>query len=164
MFCVYCVHLSILVMIAGALIGSFFGLDADVNINEGEMVNAVRLAGEKGIYNLDFLVRCDKFAVEFYDNGTPKTYRSDLSFIRNGRVEYQDALLVNHPLTFANLRFYQSSYGTAPGTKVILTYSADRQTSGELVLAPGDTFALPQYNAKPMFCVWKKISCNWGRP
>ena len=39
LFGVYIVHLSILIMIAGAIIGSIFGLEADINIKEGESVN-----------------------------------------------------------------------------------------------------------------------------
>jgi cytochrome c biogenesis protein len=43
LFGVYIVHLSILIMIAGAIIGSIFGLEADINIKEGESVNVANL-------------------------------------------------------------------------------------------------------------------------
>jgi cytochrome c biogenesis protein len=147
-FGVYAVHLSILLIIVGAVIGSIFGLAADINIKEGESVNVVNLAEGKGIHQLDFSIRCDKFIAEFYENGAPKTYRSDLSFIKNGQVAYQESLLVNHPLTFEGLRFYQSSYGTSPETKAVVTYTMGSKKSGEIVLAAGDTFDLPEQNAK----------------
>jgi ResB protein required for cytochrome c biosynthesis len=135
-------------MIAGAVIGSIFGLQADINIKEGETVNVVNLAEGKGIHQLDFSVRCDKFIAEFYENGAPKTYRSDLSFIKNGQVAHQGSLLVNHPITFEGLRFYQSSYSTSPEIKAIITYTISHKKSREIVLAAGDTLDLPESKAK----------------
>ena len=146
-FGVYIVHLSILTMIAGVFLGSIFCLEADVNIKEGETVNAVNIARGKGMHNLDFSVRCDKFAVEFYENGAPKTYRSDLSFIKDGQLLKQGSLLVNHPITFEGLRFYQSGYGILPETRAILTFTNTSSKSAEIALARGDTFVIPQYKA-----------------
>ena len=148
LFGVYIVHLSILVIIAGAIIGSIFSLEADINIKEGETVNVANLTKGNGLYKLDFSVRCDKFIVEFYENGTPKTYRSDLSFIKNGQVERQGTLLVNHPLTFDKFRFYQSTYGIAPEIKAIVTYTNAGKKGGSMTLAAGDTFDLPENKAK----------------
>ena len=148
LFGVYIVHLSILIMIAGAIIGSIFGLEADINIKEGESVNVANLTKSNGLYKLDFSVRCDKFTVEFYKDGTPKTYRSDLSFIKNGQVERQGTLLVNHPLTFDKFRFYQSTYGIAPEIKAIVTYTNAGKKGGSMTLAAGDTFDLPESKAR----------------
>ena len=148
LFGVYIVHLSILIMIAGAIIGSIFGLEADINIKEGETVNVANLTKGNGLYKLDFSVRCDKFVVEFYENGTPKTYRSDLSFIKNGQVERQGTLLVNHPFTFDKFRFYQSTYGIAPEIKAIITYTNAGKKGGSMTLAAGDTFVLPESKAR----------------
>lgn len=148
LFGVYIVHLSILIMIAGAVIGSIFGLEADINIKEGETVNVIQLAGGRGIHKLDFSVGCDKFIVEFYETGAPKTYRSDLSFIKGGQVTHQGSLLVNHPISFEGLRFYQSSYGAAQETKAIITYTRGGKKSSEMVVSEGDTFNLPEQNAK----------------
>jgi len=148
LFGVYIVHLSILIMIAGAIIGSIFGLEADINIKEGETVNVANLTKGNGIQQLNFSVRCDKFTVEFYKDGTPKTYRSDLSFIKNGQVERQGTLLVNHPLTFDEFRFYQSTYGIAPEIKAIVTYTNAGKKGGSMTLAAGDTFDLPESKAR----------------
>jgi cytochrome c biogenesis protein len=148
LFGVYIIHLSILVMIAGAIIGSIFGLEADINIKEGETVNVANLTKGNGTQQLNFSVRCDKFIVEFYEDGTPKTYRSDLSFIKDGKVERQGTLLVNHPLTFNKFRFYQSSYGIAPESKAIVTYTIAGKKGGSIGLAAGDTFDLPEGKAR----------------
>jgi cytochrome c biogenesis protein len=148
LFGVYIVHLSILIMIAGAIIGSIFGLEADINIKEGESVNVANLTKGNGLYKLDFSVRCDKFTVEFYKDGSPKTYRSDLSFIKNGQVERQGTLLVNHPFTFDKFRFYQSNYSVAPEIKAIVTYTNAGKKGGSMTLAAGDTFDLPESKAR----------------
>ena len=162
LFGVYIVHVSILIMIAGAIIGSIFGLTADINIKEGETVNLANLTKDNGKQQLNFSVRCDKFIVEFYEDGTPKTYRSDLSFIKNGKVEKQGALLVNHPLTFDKFRFYQSSYGVAPEIKAIVTYTIAGKKGGSMALAAGDTFALPEGKARGFVMRVEENIMQWG--
>jgi len=80
LFGVYIVHLSILLLIAGAIIGSVFGVEGYVNIKEGEEVSAIHLRDNHQALSLPFSVRCDRFIVEFYENGAPKTFQSDLVF------------------------------------------------------------------------------------
>jgi len=163
LFGVYIIHLSILVMMAGAIIGSIFGMEADINIKEGETINLASLTKGNGIHDLGFSVRCDKFIVEFYEDGTPKTYRSDLSFIKNGNVEKQGSLLVNHPLTFDKFRFYQSSYGVAPESKAILTYTVAGKKSGSMALVAGDTFDLPEGKARGFVMRVEENMMQWGQ-
>jgi len=120
-FGVYVIHASILIVIAGAVIGSLLGFEAFVNLPEGESTNTVHLGRQKVIKNLDFTVRCDKFSIVYYDNGMPKEYRSDLSFLKDSNVIYQGPLLVNHPVTVNGIRFYQASYGSIPGDQALIT-------------------------------------------
>ncbi|MEE9420983.1 MAG: cytochrome c biogenesis protein ResB [Desulfatiglandaceae bacterium] len=122
-FGVYFVHLSILLILIGALVGSFFGFEAYVNILEGERIDAVTLRKGMAPLKLGFEVGCDKFTVDFYDTGAPKEYRSDLRFFIDGKEAKKADLLVNHPTQFRGITFYQSSYGTVPGNKVRLRVS-----------------------------------------
>jgi len=119
-FGVYIVHFGVFAVMAGALIGALFGFTATVNIAEGEAVDAVRARGEKRDVRLGFEVRLDRFSLDVYDNGMPKTYRSDLTFLKGGRILFQGPLLVNHPISLGGLRFYQASYGTAGGGEALL--------------------------------------------
>jgi len=119
-FGVYVVHLSVLLILVGALIGSFFGFEAYVNIPEGDKVDTVFLKRGMLPMPLGFQVRCDRFFVEFYDSGMPKEYRSDLTFFVEGKEVSKQSALVNHPATFEGVTFYQSSYGTASGGKALL--------------------------------------------
>ena len=147
-FGVYVVHLSILLIIAGVIIGSFFGFSGDMNIREGGALDLVNLRDGKGTRKLDFSVRCNKFVVEFYEDGTPKTYLSDLSFIKDGRIIHNAPLTVNHPVTVDRIRFYQSSYGVLPQGRAILSYSKDGKKSPDILLTAGSSFELPGTKAK----------------
>lgn len=118
-FGVYVIHAGVLVIILGAVIGSILGFDGHVNIPEGGSADGIELRGGKGEMKLGFDVRCDDFNVEFYDSGMPKLYRSDLSFLKGGEIRARGVLMVNHPLEFEGIRFYQSTYGQIPGEAVL---------------------------------------------
>jgi cytochrome c biogenesis protein len=124
-FGVYLVHLSVLLILAGSFVGSFFGFDAYVNILEGEQIDTVMLKKGMKPLKLKFDVRCDKFTVDFYENGAPKEYRSDISFLVKGKEVEKKSLLVNHPAVFMGVTFYQASYGSTPGKTVRLKISRD---------------------------------------
>lgn len=112
---VYVVHLSIIIIFIGALIGSFFGYKGMVNIVEGESVDTVFTPKEKPI-KLDFAVRCEKFSVTYYNTGAPKEFKSILTVLENGKPVpgYENIpTIVNDPLTYKGITFYQSSYGQA---------------------------------------------------
>ncbi|AJE04209.1 cytochrome c biogenesis protein ResB [Geobacter pickeringii] len=110
---VYVVHLSIVIIFIGALIGSFFGFKGFVNITEGGSVSAVQTFSGQRI-NLGFSVKCDDFKATFYDTGAPKEFRSVLTVTDNGRVVIDKRpVIVNDPLTYKGITFYQSSYGQA---------------------------------------------------
>ncbi len=112
---VYCVHLSILVIFVGAIIGSLAGYKGFVSIVEGTSVNAFE--GRNGQQMpLGFELLCEKFNVEFYANGAPKEFRSTLTVLENGKPVpgySQVKVIVNKPLTYKGITFYQSSYGQA---------------------------------------------------
>jgi cytochrome c biogenesis protein len=144
---VYVVHLSIIIIFIGALIGSFFGYKAFVNIPEGSAVSQV--SGRNGkMIDLGYQVRCDKFSVSFYDTGAPKEFKSILSVLENGQPVpgYQNVpIIVNDPLTYKGVTFYQSSYGpTDEGALYHLTVR-DRTTgaSTKLEARQGERLALP---------------------
>lgn len=112
---VYVVHLSILVIFIGAIIGSLAGYKAYVSIVEGTSVNTVE-ARNGGQIPLGFEVLCEKFSVDFYPTGAPKEFRSILTVMENGQPVpgySQVKVIVNHPLTYKGITFYQSSYGQA---------------------------------------------------
>ena len=125
LFGVYIIHLSILFILTGAIVRSIFGFNAYVNILEGELVDTVILRNSTGHNHKDlgFSVYCENFSIDFYDNGMPKEYRSDLNFIVDGNTVQKGILLVNHPITFKGVTFYQASYGSTSGDRARLRIS-----------------------------------------
>lgn len=112
---VYFVHLSVIVIFIGALIGSLFGYKGFVNILEGESVSAVESRSGKQL-DLGFSLRLEKFSVAHYASGAPKEFKSILTVLENGKPvpDYTNArVIVNDPLTYKGITFYQSSYGNA---------------------------------------------------
>ena len=112
---VYVVHFSILVIFVGSIIGSLYGYKGFVNIVEGSSINAVEARNGKPV-PLGYDVRCEKFSVEFYSTGAPKEFKSLLTVLENGRPVpgYSNVkVIVNEPMTYKGITFYQSSYGQA---------------------------------------------------
>ena len=119
-FGVYVVHLSVLLILVGGLMGSFFGFEAYVNILEGETTDRIIIRKTMKPLDLGFEVRCDKFSVDFYKTGAPKEFKSNLTFLVNGKAVQENDLLVNHPVEFGGITFYQASYGSVPDKEVRL--------------------------------------------
>ncbi len=113
-FGAYITHLSILIIMAGAVIGNIWGFKAFVNIVEGSSVDQVRTFSGTEPINLGFTVRCDDFDVSYYANSNrPKDYNSNLVILENGQEVMRKRIEVNDPLTYKGIKFYQSSYGSA---------------------------------------------------
>ncbi|MFA4903079.1 MAG: cytochrome c biogenesis protein ResB [Desulfobaccales bacterium] len=108
----YLIHVALLLILAGGLIGKFWGVDGQLSIDQGEVASAFQV-GPRTEKPLNFQVRLDNFQVSYYEpGGTPKEFRSDLTFFKNGREGFRATCRVNEPVSFGGLTFYQSSYGT----------------------------------------------------
>jgi len=105
----YFVHLALLLILAGALLGRFAGLQGRLTLVEGETARKFAVSGEER--PLPFQVRLDRFQVLYYPDGTPREFRSDLTFLKPDGNPKQTVCRVNDPVTFGGLTFYQSSYG-----------------------------------------------------
>jgi cytochrome c biogenesis protein len=120
---VYAVHLSIILMIVGSLVGSIFGFDGFVNIPEGESVDSIFLRNSQSEIKLDFAIKCNDFDFTLYESGMPKEYRSSLSIIKNNQTIMQKDIIVNDPLRYEGINIFQSSYGKLPATKLTVTFT-----------------------------------------
>ena len=114
---VYAVHLSIVIMIAGALAGSFFGFEGYVNIPEGEIRDTIILKKSNKVQKLDFGIKCNDFKISFYKTGAPKEYRSNLTIIENGKQGLKKDIIVNSPIRYKGINIFQSNYGKVPSRK-----------------------------------------------
>ncbi len=161
---VYLIHVSVLVIFAGAIIGSFMGFKGRVMLLEGESTDhAIKTDAHGNIKKipLGFEVKCEKFVVDFYPNGAPKLFKSDLVILNNGKEVLKKSILVNDPLTYQGVTFYQSSYQSVPDVKIkvvssdgmqkIVHLSAfrDRETWKEKGLLIGMMKFLPKVHGAP---------------
>jgi cytochrome c biogenesis protein len=113
-FGAYMTHLSILIVMLGAIIGTVWGYKAYVNIVEGTEISQVSPRDGGRPIKLGFTVRCDDFDVAYY-TGTqrPREYSSELVVLEDGKEMLKKRIEVNHPLSYKGITFYQSSYGPA---------------------------------------------------
>jgi cytochrome c biogenesis protein len=145
---VYITHLSILIILAGAIIGIFFGFNAVLNLPEGE-VSAFAYKDRDTKIPLGFELRCDNFDVEYYPGSDmPKAYKSWLTVIKDGKEVMKKSIAVNDPLTYDGITFYQSSFGTVPGGLdkgiiVLKVVSAGSGKSEEIQTKIGGSFSIP---------------------
>lgn len=107
----YVTHLGVLIILAGAVIGSLFGFRGHINLLEGESADSVWINQGTQERPLGFEIRCDRFVFEQYDDGTPKEYRSEVTILEVGSAVGTDHIRVNHPLNHQGIYFYQSNYG-----------------------------------------------------
>ena len=100
---------------------------------EGESTDHI-VAFKSGEHlELGFHLRCDAFAIEYYPNGMPKTYRSRVTVIeKNAPVQTTD-IEVNQPLTYKGVTFYQSSYQPYQNYRVSLKKQATGTETSAIV-------------------------------
>ncbi len=138
----YLVHIALLCILIGGLIGKFWGIEGTLPVLQGETAEAFRVGNTQ--VPLNFQVRLDRFQVLYYaDSPMPKEFRSDLTFLKDGKEEMKAVCRVNDPVSFGGLTFYQASYGSQPSGPVRLQVSyKERQETIEasprqLVELPG---------------------------
>lgn len=119
---VYIVHLSIVLLLLGALIGLIYGFNGYVNIPEGDTVDSIRFYDSDRTLRLPFKIRCDAFDVSFYDTGQPKEFRSKLTILENGEPVMQKDIIVNDPLRYKGINLFQSSYGKIGAESLTLNF------------------------------------------
>jgi cytochrome c biogenesis protein len=132
----YVVHLALLVILAGALVGKFLGVEGQLTLMEGETAQDFTSGGKEK--PLGFQAHLDRFQVLYYPDGTPREFRSDLAFTKPGVAPKQAVCRVNEPVSFGDYTFYQSSYGN------VVSLEVREGENSRIVEAPvGQTMRLP---------------------
>ena len=141
---VFVVHASVILLLAGGLLGSLFGFEGYMNIPEGETAREVKLRGSDATIPLEFSLRCDDFDVSFYDTGAPNEYRSDLVVVEEGGEVLSKRIVVNDPLRYKGISIYQSSYGQVAPESIDFSFTSKASgmnysrtgTMGEPIVIP----------------------------
>ena len=108
---VYIVHASLLLIFLGGIVDGLMGWRGFVALTRGQQSGQVE-AQNKKIHFLPFQVRCDGAGQENYADGSPKKWWSDLTVMEEGRDVLHKQIVVNEPLVYRGIRFYQASYGS----------------------------------------------------
>jgi cytochrome c biogenesis protein len=125
-FGVYTVHLSVVLLLVGGLIGSIFGFDGFVNIPEGESANRIQSRNTPHMIQLGFTIRCDDYDESYYETGAPKEFRSSLTILEQGREVLKKDIYVNDPLRYRGISIYQSSRGKIPPNELVLSFTSSK--------------------------------------
>jgi cytochrome c biogenesis protein len=139
---VYIVHTSLLLIFLGGIVDGLLGWNGYVTLVRGQQVNQLALR-DGANKTLPFSVRCDGAGQENYQDGSPKKWWSDLAVVENGREVLKKEIVVNDPLVYRGVRFYQASYGmTGKVDKLLLTATTNNGKSQEIALTVGETVQL----------------------
>jgi cytochrome c biogenesis protein len=99
-------HLGIITVLAAGVLGNVVGWrDNAFMVPEGSTRDVGRGTG--------LVVRNEGFSDEYFPNGTPSDYRSDLVVLQDGREVARKTIRVNDPLDVAGVRFHQAFFGPA---------------------------------------------------
>lgn len=146
----YIVHLSLLLIFIGAIIGAKFGFGGFLNLPEGRTSDVIYAGGGRTI-PLGFTIKCNWYDTRYYrDSDTPQEFQSELVVIEDGREVLKKVIEVNSPLTYKGITFYQSSYGMTPDAVGEFILKVIPKNSEEKVfrLKPGGTFEIPDTNIR----------------
>jgi len=142
---VYIVHASLLLIFLGGIIDALYGWRGFLMLTPGSASNQIELRNGT-LRTIPFSIRCDGTGEETYADGTPKRWWSKLAVVDGGREVSNKEIVVNDPLVYHGLRFYQASYGrTGKLDKLILNATPANGTKGtaqEITLSMDQTLPL----------------------
>jgi cytochrome c biogenesis protein len=95
--------------------------------------------------SLPFSIRCDGTGEETYTDGTPKRWWSKLAVVDNGQEISHKEIVVNDPLVYHGVRFYQASWGRTGKLDRIVLNAVPKSGAGqaqEISLAPNQIVSL----------------------
>jgi len=142
----YAVHLALVLILVGGILGKFWGIEGKILLQPGVDGSYIEFDQPGKSLPLGFLVRLEKFQVQYYEDsgGTPKEFRSDLTFLKDGAEVEHAVCRVNDPVSFGGYTFYQASYGSMPSGPVHLQVTeGDQPQPQTLELPPRRWVSLP---------------------
>jgi cytochrome c biogenesis protein len=107
---VYMVHASLLLIFLGGIVDALYGWRGFLTLSPGTDSNQIAM-NSGAMRSLPFSIRCDGTGEDTYADGTPKRWWSKLAVVDAGREVFRKEIVVNDPLVYQGVRFYQASYG-----------------------------------------------------
>jgi cytochrome c biogenesis protein len=123
----YLNHLSLVLFVLAYLLGGYLGFQSNnFVIAEGNTLDVGN--------NTQLSLKLVSFTVEYYTDGTPKDYRSQVILFDNGNQVKDELVRVNHPLIYKGIRFYQAFFG--PAAKIQVNKGGSILFDGNIALEP----------------------------
>ncbi len=139
---VYIVHASLLLIFLGGIVDGLFGWNGFLMLTRGQQASSVEQRNGV-VRQLPFAIRCDSAGQENYTDGTPKKWWSQLAVVRDGKDVVRKEIVVNDPLVFQGIRFYQASYGpTGKVDRLVLDAIPASGAPTQISLSPDETVQL----------------------
>ena len=142
---VYIVHASLLLIFLGFIVDSLYGWRGFLLLSPGTSSNQIEMKNGS-TRTIPFSIRCDGTGEETYADGSPKRWWSKLAVVDGGQEVSKKEIVVNDPLVYQGLRFYQASYGrTGKLDQLILNATPANGAKGtlqEISLRMNQTVAL----------------------
>ncbi len=108
---VYLVHVSILIVLLGALIGALFGFKAYIFLPEGRSSDTVFYQRNAEELPLGFEIYCDQAQKSFYPDGMVSEFRADMRIQDTQRgIAFNKSVIVNDPLSYRGINFYLGDF------------------------------------------------------
>jgi len=105
-FGTFATHLGLILILVGAIAGGVWGFkDPQFVVAEGSTRDVGQGTG--------LSVRLDRFSADYYPDGRPKAYLSDMTVLKDGKVVKQGTVGVNSPMHYGGIAFHESYYGPA---------------------------------------------------
>ena len=120
----YVLHLSFVLILAGALVTHVFGKQGKFHIRQGEeAVRSYELSNGSQT-EFPFSVSLEEFELEYYAGTfSPMDYVSRLTFTAQDGSVTEGKVSMNHICKYQNFRFYQSGYDRdGQGTVIAVSY------------------------------------------
>jgi cytochrome c biogenesis protein len=143
-------HLGLILILVGGIVGSVYGFrDQEFIIPEGSRRNVGHSTG--------LSVELNRFRDTWTEVGVPAQYTSEITVYQDGKEVKSGDVSVNHPMSYRNATFYQSSFGNAaqmtiqdPNGNVLFSDAADLGifTSRGNPDAPAGFIRLPSENVQ----------------
>ena len=112
-------HVSFIIILFGAALTHYFGLDGMMHIREGEKSNIIMIGEEK--VETPFYIALKEFTLTRYPGSrSPSEFYSDLTVMDEANDNTFDSeVYMNHTLNYGGYKFFQTSYDSdEKGTKL----------------------------------------------
>ncbi len=142
------IHIGIIVILLGSVIGAYWGFKGHVLIREGETTDKFSYTSSNLTGTLPFSITVDDFKLEKYSTGEPREFRSNVRLSQDGKEVLKGSILVNHPLTLEGISLFQSDYRVLGVKDVKLQFKTKDGQVLEKVANPREDIDIPGTDVK----------------